>query len=137
MNVVAALNLRKPDKRFESVGRTGSSDKYNTRFNKKNNIKDILVRNFFRKYPIGIEVSDMEQIRIEKDAALQFEEFVIKTGEINSKNLDTFEKQVANSLKLIRAATNHSLVPRTHNMTSPANRQHGALPVGNNIHAQV
>jgi hypothetical protein len=26
MNVVAALNLRKPDKRFESVGRSGSSD---------------------------------------------------------------------------------------------------------------
>jgi hypothetical protein len=80
----------------------------------------------------------MEQIRIEKDAALQFEEFVTKTGEINSKNLDAFEKQVANSLKLIRAATNHSNVPRTHNMTSPANRQHnGALPVGNNIRAQV
>jgi len=26
MNVVQALNLRKPDKRFDSVGRAGSSD---------------------------------------------------------------------------------------------------------------
>ena len=78
----------------------------------------------------------MEQIRIEKDAALQFEEFVVKTSEINSKNLDFFEKQVATSLKLIRATTNHSQVPRTHNMTSPAARQYGAV-VGNNLRDQV
>ena len=132
MNVVQALNLRKPDKRFDSVGRVGSSDYYNTRLIKKNNIKDILVRNFFRKYPIGIEVSDMEQIRIEKEAALQFEEFVIKTGEINSKNLDAFDKQVAYSLKLLRVATNHSQIPRSNNMTSPVNRKFGA-PTGNNL----
>lgn len=136
MNVVHQLNLRKPDKRFDSLGRVGSSDQYNTRLNKKNKIKDILLRNFFRKYPIGIEVSDMEQIRIEKEAAIQFEEFVVKTGEINSKNLDTFEKQVAYSLKLLRVATNHSQVQRSNNMTSPVNRKFGA-PTGNNLRAQV
>lgn len=80
-----------------SNGRVGSVDK-GTRFNKKNNIKDILVRNFFRKFPIGIEVSDMEQIRIEKEAACLFEEFVLKTAEINSKNLATFENQIASNL---------------------------------------
>ena len=59
MNVAQALSLRKPDfprkQRNLTGGPHGSYDGNSqvSRFsNKKNNIKDILVRNFFRKYPI-------------------------------------------------------------------------------------
>ena len=50
INAVQALNLRKPDHRnnFSSNMSQASSA-----YNKKSNIKDILVRNFFRKYQIG------------------------------------------------------------------------------------
>ena len=91
MNVAQALSLRKPDRRFVSMGRQESSTQQNSRFNKKNNIRDILVRNFFRKYPIGLEVDDLEQIRIEKEVANSFEGFVLSQKEINSKNLNAFE----------------------------------------------
>lgn len=103
MDVAQALRLRKNDRRFDSVGRQEvSSSQPQTRFNKKNNIKEILIRNFFRKYPIPIEVSDMEQIKIEKEAAYMFDEFVITTKEINSKSLAAFEAEVSNRLKLRR-----------------------------------
>ena len=64
MNVAQALSLRKPDrsKRNLTGGPQSSYDAHSggplSRFgqNKKSNIKDILVRNFFRKYPIGPEM---------------------------------------------------------------------------------
>lgn len=96
------LSLRKPDKRFDSVSRADHASQHNSRFSKKNNIKEILVRNFFRKYPIGIEVSDMDQIRIEKETAHEFENFVNATKDINSKNLQVFEAQVSEKLRLKR-----------------------------------
>jgi hypothetical protein len=59
MSIQQVLSLRKPEKRFDSHKRPFASQEVN-RHGKKNNIKDILVRNFFRKYPIGAEVSDMD-----------------------------------------------------------------------------
>jgi hypothetical protein len=53
------LGLRKPDKRFDSHSRATETQSQ-AAGRGKNNIKDILVRNFFRKYPIGIEVNDMD-----------------------------------------------------------------------------
>jgi hypothetical protein len=44
----------------------------------------------------------MEQIKIEKEAAYMFDEFVITTKEINSKSLAAFEAEVSNRLKLRR-----------------------------------
>ena len=130
MNAQQMLSLRKPDKRFDSLGRLEpNSQQQNTRFSKKNNIKDILVRNFFRKFPIGIEVSDMDQIRIEKEAAFEFEEFVIANKEINSKNLTAFEAKVADKLKLKRILTTQSVAERNkYSFVSPTNKiQYGPL----------
>ena len=33
-----------------------------SRFGKKSNIKEMLIRNFFRKYPISITTPDLEQL---------------------------------------------------------------------------
>ena len=137
MDVAQALRLRKNDnRRFESVGRFESaSSQPQTRFNKKNNIKEILVRNFFRKYPIGIEVSDMEQIRIEKDATYMFDEFVITTKDINSKNLAVFESKVAEKLKLRRIDKTYSNGDQNNEIyVSPNNnRKYGPLIKGTSI----
>ncbi len=125
MNTMQILSLRKPDRRFDSLGRQEpNSQQQNTRFSKKNNIKDILVRNFFRKFPIGIEVSDMDQIRIEKEAAFEFEEFVIANKEINSKNLTAFETKIAEKLRLKRVLTTQSVVERNRDsFVSAVNRK--------------
>jgi hypothetical protein len=125
MNTMQILSLRKPDRRFDSLGRQEpNSQQQNTRFSKKHNIKDILVRNFFRKFPIGIEVSDMDQIRIEKEAAFEFEEFVIANKEINSKNLTAFETKIAEKLRLKRVLTTQSVVERNRDsFVSPVNRK--------------
>lgn len=66
----------------------------------------------------------MEQIRIEKEAAYEFEEFVFNTKEINSKNLNAFECVVADKLKLKRVLTSNShMGSRHHNsFASPPNR---------------
>lgn len=66
----------------------------------------------------------MEQIRIEKEAAYEFEEFVFNTKEINSKNLNTFECVVADKLKLKRILTSNSHMASRHqnSFASPPNR---------------
>jgi hypothetical protein len=135
MNAQQMLSLRKPDKRFDSLGRQEpNSQQQNTRFSKKNNIKDILVRNFFRKFPIGIEVSDMEQIRIEKEAAFEFEEFVIANKEINSKNLTAFEAKVAEKLRLKRILTTQSVAERNKDsFVSPTNKKQFGPLLGSNV----
>jgi len=97
------LGLRKGDKPH-SVNRTEPTSQLNSRKN-NSNIKDILVRNFFRKFPISMDVNDMEQIRIEKEAAKEFEIFVQTTREINSKNLNAHENHVAEKLGLKRVHT--------------------------------
>ena len=61
MNAIQALSLRKPEARnFDKISNTLSEA--GSRFSKKSNIKDILVRNFFRKYPLESSVSDMQQL---------------------------------------------------------------------------
>ena len=75
MNAIQALSLRKPDNRNvgslpSNVSDTGS------RFSKKSNIKEMLVRNFFRKYPLTGEISDIQQLQIERQVASEFENYV-------------------------------------------------------------
>lgn len=108
MSMHHLLGLRKPDKRFDSMHRSESYSQQVSRLFKKNNIKDILVRNFFRKYPIGIDVSDIDQIKLEKEAAKDFENFVAQTKEINSKNLNAHEQYLATKFNLKRSQTTHS-----------------------------
>ena len=88
MNAVQALSLRKPNR---NVANSGDS-----RFqNKKSNIKEILMRNFFRKYPIGDQVTDAQQMLIEREVAGEFENFVAATREISTRNLTEFESSLA------------------------------------------
>lgn len=96
------------------------------------------MRNFFRKFPIGIEVSDMDQIRIEKEAAFEFEAFVAATKEINSKNLTAFEAKTADKLKLKRVHTTQSVAERQKEAyISPSNpKKYGPL-LGSNVRDQV
>jgi hypothetical protein len=138
MNAVQMLSLRKPDRRFDSVSRTDQSTSNNSKFSKKNNIKEILVRNFFRKFPIGVEISDMDQIRIEKEAANEFETFVKCTKDINSKNLQAFEATVAQKLKLKRIQTTQSVDQRGkgQSFASPAYNKYPPL-ISSNVRESV
>ena len=58
MNAIQALSLRKNEPRNASLNCAQSDT--SSRFGKKSNIKEILVRNFFRKFPISGEVTDLE-----------------------------------------------------------------------------
>ena len=98
MNAIQALSLRKPDARNGSLSMTQSEA--NSRFSKKSNIREILVRNFFRKYPITNDVTDMEQLQIERQVATKMEGFVQTTPQINSKNLAEFESKLASEVNL-------------------------------------
>ena len=75
MNAIQALSLRKPDQRNTNNLLSNGSEQ-NSRFSKKSNIKEILVRNFFRKFPISGEISDIEQLQIEREVASQMDNFV-------------------------------------------------------------
>jgi hypothetical protein len=77
MNAIQALSLRKPDARNHSSNLPVSSTEKNSRFNKKSNIKEILVRNFFRKYPFAGDVTDMEQLQVERKVASEMDNFVM------------------------------------------------------------
>jgi hypothetical protein len=79
-----------------NVSETGS------RFGRKSNIKEILVRNFFRKFPISGEVSDIEQLKIERQVAQQMDQFISTNAQINSKNLQEFENSLADQVNLKR-----------------------------------
>lgn len=77
MNAIQALNLRKPDVRQSAASGTISQDvtsRYAT--GKRSNIKDILVRNFFRKYPLPSETTDLQQLQIERQVAQDMDRFV-------------------------------------------------------------
>ena len=56
MNAIQALSLRKPDRVNYSSNMSEASSRYT---NKKSNIRDILVRNFFRKYPLSASTDDL------------------------------------------------------------------------------
>ena len=72
MNAIQALSLRKPDNRNAGNFPSNTSDA-GSRFSKKSNIKEMLVRNFFRKYPISGEKSDAQQLQIERQVASELE----------------------------------------------------------------
>ena len=55
MNAIQALSLRKPEQARNGPALSDAG----SRFGKKSNIKEILVRNFFRKFPLSNDVSDM------------------------------------------------------------------------------
>ena len=61
MNAIQALNLRKSEPARNHVSSSFHSETA-SRFGKKSNMKDILIRNFFRKYPISNDISDVEQL---------------------------------------------------------------------------
>ena len=84
MNAIQALNLRKPDNR-QARGQGGAQSVHshktnvsevNSRFSKRSNMKEILIRNFFRKYPLTGEITDMEQLQIERKVAAEMEGFI-------------------------------------------------------------
>ena len=62
----------------------------------------MLVRNFFRKYPISGEISDMQQLQIERQVASELENFVNANSQINTKNLNEFEMKLARDCNLSR-----------------------------------
>jgi len=39
-------------------------------------MKEILIRNFFRKYPIVGDITDMQQLKIERTVAQEMEKFI-------------------------------------------------------------
>lgn len=89
MNAIQALSLRKIEPRNNSLNCAQSET--GSRFGKKSNIKEILVRNFFRKFPISGDVNELEQLQIERTVAAEMEKFISATPQINSKNLYEFE----------------------------------------------
>ena len=62
------------------------------------------MRNFFRKYPISGEVSDIQQLQIERKVASEMDRFVNANQQINSKNLHEFESKLASDVQLARRA---------------------------------
>ena len=62
------------------------------------------MRNFFRKYPISGEVSDIQQLQIERKVASEMDRFVNANHQINSKNLHEFESKLASDVQLARRA---------------------------------
>ena len=63
MNAIQALSLRKPEARNNALTQASNASDAGSRFmTKKSNIKEILVRNFFRKYPISGDVTDLQQL---------------------------------------------------------------------------
>ena len=60
--------MRKNDA-MRNLSQVGHQSDTTSRFSKKSNIKEILVRNFFRKYPISGEISDIQQLQIERQHA--------------------------------------------------------------------
>ena len=67
--------MRKNDA-MRNPGQVGHNSDTTSRFSKKSNIKEILVRNFFRKYPISGEISDMQQLQIERQVAGEMDAFI-------------------------------------------------------------
>ena len=100
MNAIQALSLRKPDVRNSSSIVSASASDAGSRFSKRSNIKEILVRNFFRKYPISGSISDVEQLQIERKVAGEIDKFVVTCPQINSKNLHEFESKLAGEVNL-------------------------------------
>ena len=60
--------MRKNDA-MRNISQVGHQSDTTSRFSKKSNIKEILVRNFFRKYPISGEISDLQQLQMERQVA--------------------------------------------------------------------
>ena len=78
MNAIQALSLRKPEVR-NIGGLSTTHSEVGSRFSKKSNIKEILVRNFFRKYPLDGNITDEGQLKIERKVAMEMDNFVNST----------------------------------------------------------
>ena len=101
MNAIQALNLRKSEPARNHVASSFHSET-NSRFGKRSNMKEILIRNFFRKFPISNDISDIEQLHMERTVASEMDTFVLHNAPINSKNLHEFETQLAQQIGLKR-----------------------------------
>ena len=93
--------MRKNDA-MRNLSQVGHQSDTTSRFSKKSNIKEILVRNFFRKYPISGEISDLQQLQMERQVANEMDGFIQAQPQINSKNLHEFETQLAQQIGLKR-----------------------------------
>lgn len=87
---------------MRNLNQAGHQSDTTSRFSKKSNIKEILVRNFFRKYPISGDISDMQQLQMERQVANEMDTFIQQQPQINSKNLHEFESQLAQVIGLKR-----------------------------------
>ena len=99
INAVAALSLRKPDVKNSMIS-SNVSESGASRFGKRSNMKEILVRNFFRKYPLQGNITDTQQLQIERHVASEMDTFVTSNQQINSKNLHQFELKLAQDVQL-------------------------------------
>ena len=106
MNAVQALSLRKPTRGSSITGAHTTNDQMRFK-NRKSNIKDILARNFLRKYPIDHTLSDSEQLQIERTVTNEIDDFVSSTREINTRNLHEFEAQLAKKVNLNKQTQNN------------------------------
>ena len=61
---------------MRNLNQAGHQSDTTSRFSKKSNIKEILVRNFFRKYPISGDISDMQQLQMERQVANEMDTFI-------------------------------------------------------------
>lgn len=52
------------------------SEVSSSRLGKKSNIKEMLIRNFFRQYPITLVTPDADQLEIERKVAQKMGDFV-------------------------------------------------------------
>lgn len=106
MNAVQALSLRKPT-RGNSMTGAHTTDNQMRFKNRKSNIKDILARNFLRKHPIDTTLSDSEQLQIENTVTDEIDVFVSTTREINTRNLQIFEANLAKKVNLNKQTQNN------------------------------
>ena len=101
INAIAALSLRKPDHNRNNANLSSNASEAGSRFgNKRSNMKEILVRNFFRKYPLDRAINDTQQLKIERFVASEMDNFVSTAKAIDSKNLHQFEMKLAQDVKL-------------------------------------
>ena len=139
MNAIQALNLRKPDKGGlndrSPMSQYQMSEVSSSRAPKKSNIKEMLIRNFFRQYPITLVTPDADQLEIERNVARQMEDFVSgHQGSINSKELHEFETRLAKDMGLTkRAPEDHLRSP----LGAPAPKRGLIISQGQQNHPQV
>ena len=71
MNAAYSLNLRRPDRRQELNQRHE-----NAKIAKRSHLKEILTRNFFRRYPVPTTTGQIDKLRIESLVTDEIDKFL-------------------------------------------------------------